>query len=356
MELAEKHPDIECLGTYNGAFNKIPFKHLTCGYCWSAIPNNIINHGYSCPQCYGNPKKSHECFIKEVFNINPNIICLETYLGSKKKLAFKHLICGHTWYASPDIIINKKCKCPQCYGNPLRTQKEFINELSKKRPDVECLGEYAGSYRKIQFKHLTCGHIWYGTPASVIHDQSNCPNCSKSNKKSQDRFISELKEKNPNIIPLEKYKGCTTKISFKHCICGHEWVASPHHILFGSGCPVCNEYRGEAAIRNFLQIKKIQFIPQHIFKDCKNIKCLSFDFYIPDLNLCIEYQGAQHYEATTFFGGEKAFKQRQHNDKIKREFCKKNNVLLLEIKYTEDVEYVLTEYLSNTKYSLIIQS
>ena len=51
-------------------------------------------------------------------------------------------------------------------------------------------------------------------------------------------------------------------------------------------------------------------------------------------NIGIEYQGKQHYEPVEFFGGEEQFLLNQKRDNIKREYCDKNNIPLLELKYT----------------------
>jgi hypothetical protein len=49
----------------------------------------------------------------------------------------------------------------------------------------------------------------------------------------------------------------------------------------------------------------------------------------------VEFQGKQHYEAVSFFGGEEGFKGRWRRDQIKREFCRKNDIPLLEIRYDD---------------------
>jgi hypothetical protein len=51
--------------------------------------------------------------------------------------------------------------------------------------------------------------------------------------------------------------------------------------------------------------------------------------------MCIEYDGAQHYQVVERWGGVKSFYDRQLKDKIKTDFCKNNNINLLRIPYTE---------------------
>ena len=80
-------------------------------------------------------------------------------------------------------------------------------------------------------------------------------------------------------------------------------------------------------------------------KNLKGIgkKSLSYDFYLPDYNLFIEYQGIQHYKPIDFFGGEKSFKNQQKNDELKRMYAKKNSIELLEISYIDfnNIEQIL---------------
>ena len=91
--------------------------------------------------------------------------------------------------------------------------------------------------------------------------------------------------------------------------------------------------RGESRIQKFLKKNKIAFVPQKTFSDCKHLKVLPFDFYLPKYNLLIEFQGAQHYRPVEVFGGKEAFIGQKHRDKIKKEFAKKNDIVLLAISY-----------------------
>lgn len=62
------------------------------------------------------------------------------------------------------------------------------------------------------------------------------------------------------------------------------------------------------------------------------------DIYLPDYNIGIEYQGAQHFRPVDYFGGEEAFEQQKKRDAKKKRLCKKHGCLLLEVLqgYNED--------------------
>src|SRR5208283_2322864 len=94
----------------------------------------------------------------------------------------------------------------------------------------------------------------------------------------------------------------------------------------GRRCPKCNASHGELKIKKILDINNVKNIIEYTFIDCKNIRPLPFDFYLPDLNMCIEYQGMQHYEPGDFFGGIEEFEKRQLRDSIKEKYCIDNNI------------------------------
>lgn len=65
-----------------------------------------------------------------------------------------------------------------------------------------------------------------------------------------------------------------------------------------------------------------------------------FDFVVfsddGEIDFIIEFQGRQHYEPSTKFGGKKGFYQQQYNDNLKRRFCALHNFTLIEVPYTEE--------------------
>lgn len=76
-----------------------------------------------------------------------------------------------------------------------------------------------------------------------------------------------------------------------------------------------------------------------------------FDFAIIDNNekvtTLIEYDGRQHFEPISDFGGEEGFKITQNNDSIKNKYCKNNNIPLLRIPYWDfdNIELILNNFL-----------
>lgn len=64
----------------------------------------------------------------------------------------------------------------------------------------------------------------------------------------------------------------------------------------------------------------------------------SYDIYIPELNIAIEYQGIQHYKPIDYFGGDEGFKHRQELDIRKKQLSTDNNIKLIEWHYSESID------------------
>jgi hypothetical protein len=120
-----------------------------------------------------------------------------------------------------------------------------------------------------------------------------------------------------------------------------EFIQTPSSHLSGKGCPFCKESKGEKKIRLFLKKYKIKFTSQKTFKNCKNIRMLPFDFYIPQYNMCIEFNGEQHYRPVKYFGGEENYEKTKNNDKIKNKYCIDNNIILIIINNINEIDIKL---------------
>jgi len=96
-------------------------------------------------------------------------------------------------------------------------------------------------------------------------------------------------------------------------------------------------------------IVTISSLKEYKFDNCKNKNPLPFDFYLPEHNICIEFDGEQHFKSISYFGGEKGFKNTQKNDLIKTSYCKENNIKLIRINYLEfkKIEEILNKNLVN---------
>jgi hypothetical protein len=109
--------------------------------------------------------------------------------------------------------------------------------------------------------------------------------------------------------------------------------------------------RGEIKIEEILQQAGLEFEEEYSFPDLVSSsgRPLRFDFAVfddnGDLEFLIEYQGIQHYEAKSKFGGYTGLRKQQYNDMKKREYCAKHGILLIAIPYWDegriDYDYIM---------------
>ena len=355
-EVSEINLNIEVLGNYINAKTKILHKCKIDGYEWYAAPSNILQ-GRGCPKCgkiikAERKRKNHYWYISKVYEINPNIEVIEEYRGYHEKILHKCKIDGYEWYVAPSVILSGS-GCPEC-ASLIRLQKRrkthdiYVEEVAKINPSIEVIETYINTHTKILHRCKACGHEWYVEPSHILIG-NGCPVCAKismaiKERKSHEEYVNEVFIINPNIEVVEEYINAKTPILHRCRIDGYEWYAIPSNILNGRGCPKCRFSYGEYNIDKYLTKHNIVHIFQHRFSDCKNKRTLPFDFYLPDYNVCIEFDGKQHFEAVDIFGGIDSLQATQRNDNIKTKYCANNNIILLRIKYDQNIEEILNNF------------
>lgn len=293
-------------------------------------------------------KKTHNEYVVEVAIKNKNIEVVEKYISANTKITHRCLIDGYKWDATPANILSG-FGCPKCSGRFRRTHNDYIEEVFKINPHIKVVGRFGGLQTPILHKCLVHNMEWMTRPEAVL-DGCGCKLCGAEkigdkNRKTHEQYVLELKEVDSNIVVLDTYIDAITPILHKCLIDKHEWYARPGNILFGYGCPKCHESSGERQIRQWLEKHDITYVFQKSFIDCRDIRMLPFDFYLPDYNSCIEYDDKQHFESIEYFGGQEAFELRVKHDNTKNEYCKNNGIPLLRIPYFKNVEEELNNFL-----------
>jgi hypothetical protein len=90
---------------------------------------------------------------------------------------------------------------------------------------------------------------------------------------------------------------------------------------------------GEKIVYDYLMSANEEFLYNKSLMDCKNESKLRFDFFIPKKNICIEYDGIQHFKSIDFFGGDEEFIKVKKRDMIKNLFCEINKIKLIRLSY-----------------------
>ena len=284
-------------------------------------------------------KKTPEEYIKECKE-NKLDLPIEKYVNTRTKINHK---CskGHIYPQRPADHL-KGDGCPICSDNKKKNPKEYLNECKNKGLDLP-IENYIDAHTKINHK-CSKGHIYPQTPNSHLYGQG-CPKCSGNIRKSHEDYYNECKE-NKLDLPIEKYVNIGTKIKHK-CKYNHIYSQRPADHLRDIGCPLCSESHGERFIRNYLDKHCIKYIPQKRFKDLKDKQPLSYDFYLPDYTILIEYQGIQHFESVSFNGKDYTDLDKQkYHDTLKRAYAKDNGYKLLELHYSLDTQDKVDKYLN----------
>ena len=318
----------------------------------NAYSHQKRNHG--CIECTGVGKINNPLrfFIEKANKIHNNkydYSLINEYNGVMKKYPIKCHEHG-IWEVSLDNHINKKSSCPKCKGRTLSYLEkiEQANIIHEGLYDYSLIDKDFKSDQKVPIIcsiHGTFTQLW----TNHIHQKHGCPDCKKCGRKPIS--LDELKKRTYDLntgyeYNWDSYKGyyngnfeikCNIHGWFKQQLSNH---------LQGQKCPKCKTSRGEENIRKFLNEKKVPFIEQKTFDSCVNPKTnyhLKFDFYIPHLNLCIEYDGQLHFKPVKFFGGNESYEKQIYLDNIKNEFCKNNKINLLRISFIQfnDIEKIL---------------
>jgi very-short-patch-repair endonuclease len=176
--------------------------------------------------------------------------------------------------------------------------------------------------------------------------------CRKSRILTLDHFISKANTIHNNFYDYSKfvYQGARLKGVIICPLHGEFEQIADGHLRGLVGCAFCRnnqiQSKGGKRISKWLESKNIEYIPEKTFVGCKNILNLYFDFYLPKYNLCIEYDGEQHFPFRNFgkfFGGKEGYAKIVKNDAIKTNYCKDNNINLLRIPYwnIENIDIIL---------------
>lgn len=245
--------------------------------------------------------------------------------------------------------------CPLCGRkkiglSQINSKEKFVEKVNKIHPNSFSFEKtiYQGAHKKLIVTCLKCKKDKKTSPVNLYYIEGcNCCTKRKPKLRIQDIIIRF------NKIHDEKYdysliKKTNSSRSLIKIICPHHGVFKQQidtHLYKKSGCPKCKGSRGESRILRILNDKNIKYYYQYRVKI--NNSYHYFDFYIPENNLIIEFNGIQHYNSIGFFGGDNALNIIQKRDKIKQKYCLDNKIEMLNIKYNEfkQIEEILNKYL-----------
>lgn len=293
-------------------------------------------------------------FISRVSKIHKNYYNYSATLYKNKRTKVKIICPKHGEFEqTPDSHMRGRgcyhCGLKKISAKKTLTTNKFIKKAKNKHGDKYDYTKtiYTGTYDRIK---ISCP--LHGEFEQRPNDHLNgcgCEYCNNKRKHLVD-FVAES-----NIIHNNKYNYSLTEYKI---MTDHVNIICPIHGKFqqrasihlsGSGCQICQVSKGERKVKNFLKNSNIFFIYQKKFDNLKNKNKnkLSYDFFLPNHNKLIEYNGMQHYIPIKYFGGERTLKMQKNHDKLKREYAQNNGYELLEIPYTQfnNIEKILSDNL-----------
>ena len=328
-------------------------------YINNSIPMKCKNiDGYLCQISLGNLQSGQTPFpfIKSnpytIYNIkkflkdnNANLELLSTeYMDNSTPLKLK-CRCGNIFYRPLARVKDKKLfLCEKCgRKNNINAQRliyDKVEELYKKYrlsilPNQKYINNMSvltcvdkdGYIVKISYNNLSKGK--QPNKFSLSH-----------NKENYDYNVRQF-IKNNNLsceyLKVISYDGYGHPVLLMRCECGDLFTTEQHDLTtrLRHRCLKCVGKMSniEYKVKQWLLNNNIEFEEQKQFKECKGKKkCLPFDFYIPNINMCIEVDGQQHFKDV--YSRYKRDNQEEY-DNIKTKYCKDNNIKLLRIPYYE---------------------
>lgn len=297
-----------------------------------------------------------------------DVIAKDLMPHSSKKVFAICDYCGEEFYTQYALITNgrkviqKDC-CSHCTGKK-------ASEVSKRKRAIK----YIGIARKIceenGYTLLTTEDEYTDIKMNIhfvcpIHGEQvmsldsfirghRCEPCSYEERADGLRHdIEYVKERIESVngnkwLNPEDYKSSVDRNLNIECSCGNVFTTSfvnydKHNVNTCFSCS-CKESKGEQCIREFLTLNEIDFEQEKRFYDCRDVKPLPFDFYLPQYNLIIEFDGIQHFEEVH----NRDYETTKKHDEIKNKYCTLNGIDLLRIPYWQgsNIESIISTKLN----------
>ena len=337
------------LVNYKNNRTKVKIYCKNCKEYFFQTPKQHLR-GCGCTIEADNILKTTEQFIKEAKKIhgdNYNYSLVE-YNGAKTKIKIICNTCKNIFLQEPANHLNGQ-RCSYCFGTPKKTTEQFIEEaklVHGNKYDYS-LVEYNGRTENIKIICKKCNYIFDTVPYDHLNGYGCCPVCCQSLRVDTVVFINKAR-----IVHGDKYD--YSKVKYINAHEDVEIICPKHGAFFqkayihlgGYGCKKCAETLGESKIRVYLEKINKDYEYIKYYDDLKDKSKLSYDFYVPDNNLLIEFNGIQHYKFNTHFHRDvHEFHTQLHHDWLKRKYAKDHNINLLIIPYWnfDNIEKILED-------------
>lgn len=297
--------------------------------------------------------------IKKILYDKGYVFLDSEYITCTTKMNIESIDTGYRYFVVLYQVLQYKKLLPFHSNNPHKKYnlQIWIDKICGNILVIDiyyCKNKCAG---KIKLRCKVCSEEWEIMLGNFMV-YSRCPYCSNSIPGKRNNLYAKFPEVcedwnySKNTRHPSEFLPHSNETAWWKChVCNYEWNTRINSRTGHSqtGCLVCASSKGENKIEKFLIEHKISYKRQYKFDDCKNIRPLPFDFAIFDIEnnlFLIEYDGELHYHE--YHKAEKSKEKLlkcQENDKIKNEYCAKNNIYLLRIPYWnfKNIENILSE-------------
>jgi hypothetical protein len=322
------------------------------GYMYNVIFANIakehppIRFGEVNPYSLDNIRN----FIK-IKNINSKLISNE-YKGQHELLTFTCKTCGQPYDTTPSrFIFNNKQQCNNC-GQEIKNKKhrhsyEYVKNITEEKGYILLSSSYRHQHELLDI--MDKEGYKYKADFCQIKQSGKLLRFYETNPYTIDNINNYIKQNKLEVKLLSKEYLGSNELMLWECSCGEyfesswERVLSQHQVR----CKKCSKVQSIIENKTEIWLKNNNYIykTQVCFDDCKDIKPMPFDFGIYDNNeeliYLIECDGRQHFEKVrwsklmTDEQVEECFILRKYHDKLKDEYCEKQNINLIRLPYWE---------------------
>lgn len=259
------------------------------------------------------------------------------FSGAFKPIKYKCLKCGKIYEKTrANHLYQNKSLCQHCYSSKNSLIRNWVFNFFKDNKQFSLLSWSNNTSDLLTIKCNKCNQIFLKQPSNIYKKNIDtiCPLCGKNGAPIIQQMYQKMMIENGFIdYKILDYKTITKSVKLRHQ-CGYVFSQKGINFLKSKGCPKCfkTKSKGEIIIQQWLQAHQINYIYQYYIKELNNC---SYDFYLPDYQILIEYQGQQHYFPINYFGGQQKFNEQLIRDKAKVDYANKNNYHLIIIPYTD---------------------
>lgn len=294
------------------------------------------------------------------------------FCGYNSPVTVRHIPCGKVISMTaariaktdPDLYCADCGKAERLQRKAVEYRERFATELGG---EWEQLTEFKGTHEPITAVHIPCGELRTAPAKEFFRGGCWTSERAAASRKRFEGKGAELVQRvevEYNVTSVSEYKSERTPHTWKCNHCGTIIEKTVENILFRKGehgggimcdCRI-NRYDtrlsdGTLRIIKYLRDHGIPYMREKVFEDCRDIRPLPLDFVLTNAAGeavgAIEHDGPQHFVPIDNWGGEEQLQRTRHHDKIKTEWCKKNGIPLLRVRFDAHIEQEVEAFLNS---------